>query len=163
MDLICTRVIMTLDLYSAQASFAFEQKPASKCISSGEGYLWANHVQIPRKVTTGHPELIWFVQEPLWLLICTVPSPHLLGCALFWPSHFSARRFGHFRILSFQFDKICWIRFFSFESLIRFHIWGCPIFKILACLFTVENIGVGKGAKVAEMRSLATYLVYYFV
>ena len=37
----------------------------------------------------------------------------------------------------FEFVKVCWIRFSSWESFIDFYIWCYPISTILACLFTV--------------------------
>ena len=48
-------------------------------IFSWEGWLWANDVSVPRKVTSGLPGRIFF---------CTVPRPHFLGRALIWPSYF---------------------------------------------------------------------------
>ena len=45
--------------------------------------------------------------------------------------------------LSFEFVKVCWIRFFKWESFIDFCIWCYPISIILACLFTV-GLRLGK-------------------
>ena len=46
--------------------------------------------------------------------------------------------FRPFWIMSFEFVKYCWIRFFSWESFIGFYIWCYPISTILACLFICE-------------------------
>ena len=45
----------------------------------------------------------------------------------FWP----------FWITSFEFVKVCWIRFSSWESVIGFYTWCYPISTTLACFFTV--------------------------
>ena len=47
------------------------------------------------------------------------------------------RLFRPFWIISFEFVKVCWIRFSSLESFIGFYICCYPISTILACLFTV--------------------------
>ena len=43
-----------------------------------------------------------------------------------------------FWIISFEFVKVCWIRFFIWESFIAFYICCYSISTILACLFFVE-------------------------
>ena len=43
-----------------------------------------------------------------------------------------------FWITSFEFVKVCGIRFFIWESFIGFYICCYPINTILACLFSVE-------------------------
>ena len=72
------------------------------------------------------------------------------------------RRLSAFWIISFEIDKVFWIRFSSWESFIVFYIWCYPISEIIACLFTVGvriswKICVGKGA-FAEIPSSASYL-----
>ena len=47
------------------------------------------------------------------------------------------RLFRPFWIISFEFVKVCWIRFSSLESFIGFYIYCYPISTILACLFAV--------------------------
>ena len=54
-------------------------------------------------------------------LIYTVPRPHLLGRALIWPGCFGAVFLGLFE-LSFEFVKVCGIRFSIWESFIGFYI-----------------------------------------
>ena len=67
---------------------------------------------------------------------------HLLSRALIWLGHFRP-----FWIISFEFVKVCWIRFSSWESFISFSIWCYPISSILARLFIIcEKRCVGKGA-----------------
>ena len=53
-----------------------------KYFSSRGGWLWANDVSVPRKVTPGLPG---------WNFFCTVPKPHFLGRALIWPGCFGER------------------------------------------------------------------------
>ena len=57
---------------------------------------------------------------------------HLLSRALIWLGHFRP-----FWIISFEFVKVCWIRFSSWESFIGFSIWCYPISSILARLFII--------------------------
>ena len=66
----------------------------------------------------------------------TVPRPHFLGRALIW-SGFSASIFSAFWITSFEFVKVCGIRFCIWESFIGFYICCYSITTILACLFSV--------------------------
>ena len=56
----------------------------------------------------------------------------LLSRALIWLGHFRP-----FWIISFEFVKVCWIRFSSWESFIGFSIWCYPISSILARLFII--------------------------
>ena len=71
-----------------------------------------------------------------------------------------------FWIVSFEFVKVCGIRFSIWESFNGFYIWCYPISTVLVCLFPV---GVRilwkklswKGSMAAKMASLASYLVYY--
>ena len=63
-----------------------------------------------------------------------------------WPRVDLARPLGRacsqsFGIISFEFVKVCGIRFSIWESFIGFYICCYSIYTILACLFTV---GVGK-------------------
>ena len=51
------------------------------------GWLWANDVSVPRKVTPGLPG---------WFFFCTVPRPHFLGRALIWPGYFGEHVLGLF-------------------------------------------------------------------
>ena len=44
-----------------------------------------------------------------------------------------------FWILFFEFHKVCWIRFSTWESFIGFHLWGSPISMRLACLLSVTS------------------------
>ena len=46
------------------------------------------------------------------------------------------RRLSAFWIISFEIDKVFWIRFSSWESFIGFYIWRYPISEIIACLPT---------------------------
>ena len=57
---------------------------------------------------------------------------HLLSRALIWLGNFRP-----FWIISFEFVKVCWIRFSSWESFIGFSIWCYPISSILARLFII--------------------------
>ena len=76
-----------------------------------------------------------------------------------------------FWILFFEFHKVCWIRFSTWESFIGFHFWGSPISTSLACLLSVTSDiefrgkrGVGMRTMGAEMSSRASSsLVYYIV
>ena len=76
-----------------------------------------------------------------------------------------------FWILFFEFHKVCWIRFSTWESFIGFHLWGSPISMSLACLLSVTSEiefrgkrGVGMRTMGAEMSSRASSsLVYYIV
>ena len=68
-------------------------------------------------------------------------------------------------IISFEFVKVCGIRFSIWESFIGFYIWCYPISTILACLFTV-GVRISwkklywKGSMAAMMASCVSYLVY---
>ena len=76
-----------------------------------------------------------------------------------------------FWILFFEFHKVCWIRFSTWESFIGFHLWGSPISMSLACLLSVAleigfrgKRGVGIRTMGAEMSSrVSSYLVYYIL
>ena len=76
-----------------------------------------------------------------------------------------------FWILFFEFHKVCWIRFSTWESFIGFHLWDSPISMSLACLLCVTleikfrgKRGVGIRRMGAERSSRAcSYLVYYIV
>ena len=62
-----------------------EQLPSIKYFSSRGGWLWANDVLVPRKVTPGLPrDEVFF----------TVPRPHFLGLALIWPGYFGEHVLG---------------------------------------------------------------------
>ena len=86
-----------------------------------------------------------------------------------WPRVDLARPLRPFWIISFEFTKVCWIRFPSWESFIGFYIWYYPISTVLACLFIVEVRILWKklywkgSSRAAEMPSRASYLVYYIV
>ena len=70
-------------------------------------------------------------------LFCTVPRLHFLGRALIWPGHFGEHILGLCGLHSFEFVKVCGIRFCIWESFIGFYICCYPITTILACLFSV--------------------------
>ena len=68
---------------------------------------------------------------------CTVPRPHFLGRALIWPGCFGEHILGlSVWVISFEFVKVCGIRFSIWESFIGFYICCYPISTILACLFS---------------------------
>ena len=79
----------------------------------------------------GHP------RTPGMEFFCTVPRPHFLGRALIWPGCFGEPYSRSVWIISFEFVKVCGIRFSIWESFIGFYIRCYPIFTILACLFSV--------------------------
>ena len=93
----------------------------------------------PRKVPPGHPWWIWFIKCPG--LICLTrwsgPAPRRIDFRPVW-------------IISFEFVKVCGIRFSSWKSFIDFYIWYYCISTILTCLFTVgiriswEKVVVGR-------------------
>ena len=62
----------------------------------------------------------------------------------------AARWFRLLWTISFEFAKVCWIRFSSWESSISFHIWGCSNFMEKVVL-------IGKGAISTETSSRAFY------
>ena len=95
-------------------------------------------------------------KSALLLFIYIYIFSHLLSRALIWLGHFRL-----FWIISFEFVKVCWIRFSSWESFIGFSIWCYPISSILARLFIIcENWLCWKGSIAAEMPSRASYPVY---
>ena len=72
--------------------------------------------------------------------------------ALAWPRVDLARLLRHmdfrpFWIISFEFVKVCGIRFSSKESFIGFYTWCYLNSTILACLFTAEFRGKSCGGK----------------
>ena len=71
-------------------------------------------------------------QPCFFLYIYIYIFSHLLSRALIWLGHFRP-----FWIISFEFVKVCWIRFSSWESFIGFSIWCYPISSILARLFII--------------------------
>ena len=70
--------------------------------------------------------------------------------------------FRPFWIISFEFVKVCWIRFSIWKSFIGFYVWCYPISTILACLFT-DGVLISwkklcwKGCMAAEMPSRASH------
>ena len=72
-----------------------------------------------------------------------------------------------FWITSFEFVKVCGIRFSIWESFIGFYICCYPIITILACLFSVvvriswKMLQLNEGMA-AKMASRVSYLVYYY-
>ena len=99
----------------------------SSIFFSRGGWLWANDVSVPRKV---NPRL------PGWILLYSAQA------SFSWPYVDLARllrraRSRSFRIISFEFVKVCGIRFSIWESFIGFYICCYPIATILACLFSV--------------------------
>ena len=77
--------------------------PSIKYFSSRGGWLWANDVSVPRKVTPGTHGMEFF---------CTVPRPHFLGRALIWPGCFGEHILGLFGLYSSSLSK-----FLGFVSL----------------------------------------------
>ena len=65
-------------------------------IFSWGGWLWANDVSVPRKVTPGLPG---------WIFFCTVPRPHFLGRALIWPGYFGEHVLGLFALYPSNLSK----------------------------------------------------------
>ena len=69
--------------------------------------------------------------------------------------------------MSFDFVKVCGIRFSIWESFIGFYFWCYPISTILACLFTF-GVRISrkklcwKGSMAAIMASRVSYLVLYY-
>ena len=120
-------------------------------------WLWANDVSVPRKVTSGLPG---------WNFLYTAQA------SFFWPRVDPARllRRAYSRsvwIISFEFVKVCEIRFSIWESFIGFYIRCYPISTILACLFSVgaqnfvETVVLNESMS-AKMASRVSYLVYYY-
>ena len=67
-----------------------------------------------------------------------VQCPGLIFLAARWPVPATSRAYSRpFWITSFEFVKVCGIRFTIWESLIGFYICCYPITTILACLFSV--------------------------
>ena len=70
-------------------------------------------------------------------------------------------------IISFEFVKVCGIRFSIWESFIGFYICCYPISTILACLFSVgvriswKKVVLNESMS-AKMASRVSYLVYYY-
>ena len=88
---------------------------------------WANNVSVPRKVTSGLPG---------WNVLYNAQA------SFSWPRVDLTRllRRAYSRsvwITSFEFVKVCGIRFSIWESFIGFFICCYPISTILACLFSV--------------------------
>ena len=71
----------------------------AKYFSSRGGWLWANIVSVPRKVTPGLPG---------WIFFCTVPRPHFLGCTLIWPGYFGEHVVGLFGLYPSSLSKSMW-------------------------------------------------------
>ena len=95
--------------------------------SSRGGWLWANDVSVPRKVTPGPPG---------WNFLYSAQA------SFSWPRVDLARllRRAYSRsvwIISLELVKVCGIRFCTWESFIGFYICCYPICTILACLFSV--------------------------
>ena len=78
----------------------------------------------------GHP------RTPGMEFLCRVPRPHFLGRGWSGPAA-SASIFWSVWIISFEFVKVCGIRFSIWESFIGFYICCYPISTILTCLFSV--------------------------
>ena len=72
-----------------------------------------------------------------------------------------------FWITSFEFVKVCGIRFSIWESFVGFYICCYPIITILACLFSVavriswKKLQLNEGMA-GKMTSRVSYLVYYY-
>ena len=59
-----------------------------------------------------------------------------------------------FWILFFEFHKVCWIRFSTWESFIGFHLWGSPISMSLARLLCVTLEIEFRGKRGVGMRRI---------
>ena len=70
--------------------------PSVKYFFSRVGWLWANDVSVPRKVTSGLPGTKFF---------CTVPRPHFPGRALIWPGCFGEHILGLFGLYPSSLSK----------------------------------------------------------
>ena len=66
------------------------------------------------------------------------------------------RRLSAFWIISFEIDKVFWIRFSSWESFIGFYIWRYPISEIIACLSTF-GVRISWKSCVQEREHLPRY------
>ena len=104
-----------------------EQLPSITYFFSRVGWLWANDASVPRKVTSGLPGWIFLYSAQASFSWLRVDLARLLRRAYsrsVW-------------IISFEFVKVCGIRFSIWDSFIGFHICCCPISTILSCLFSV--------------------------
>ena len=131
--------------------------PSIKYFSSRGGWPWANDVSVPRKVTPGPPGWNFFVQ-----------CPGLIS----WPCVDLARllRRAYSRsvwIISFEFVKVCGIRFSIWESFNCFYILllsyfydpGMFIFRWSSNF--VEKVVLNESMS-AKMAPRVSYLVYYY-
>ena len=127
-----------------------------QCIfSSRGGWLWANVVSVPRKVT---PEL------PGWLFFDTVPRPHFLGPTLIWPSYFGEHVLGFFgvRVCQGLWDSFLYLgKLHWFLYLLLFYFYDPGMFIFRWSSNFVEKV-VLKGSMAAKMASRVSYLVYYY-
>ena len=100
--------------------------PSIKYFSCRGGWLWANDVLVPRKVTPGlRRDGVFLYSSQASFSRPGVDLARLLRRACsrsFW-------------IISFEFVKVCGIRFSIWESFIGFYICCYSISTILACLF----------------------------
>ena len=71
-----------------------EQLPSIKYFFSRVGWLWANDVSVPKKVTSGLPRGSFFV-----------PRPHFPGRALIWPVCFGEHILGLFGLYPSSLSK----------------------------------------------------------
>ena len=130
----------------------------SSIFSAGRvGWLWANDVSVPRKVTSGLPGWNFLYSAQASFSWSRVRLARLLRRAYsrsVW-------------IISFEFVKVCGIRFSIWESFIGFYICCYPISTILACLFSVgaqnfvEKVVLNESMS-AKMAPRVSYLVYYY-
>ena len=94
---------------------------------NGEAYITETNVK-GRKVTSGLPGWIFLYSAQFsfsWPRVDLARLPRRAYSRSVW-------------IISFEFVKVCGIRFFIWESFIGFYICFYPISTILACLFSVE-------------------------
>ena len=68
-----------------------------------------------------------------------------------------------FWILFFEFHKVCWIRFSTWESFIGFHLWGSPISMSLACLLYATLEIEFRGKRGVGMRTMGPGLRCHLV
>ena len=101
--------------------------PYIQYFSSRGGWLWANDVSVPRKVTPGLPGSNFFVQ-----------CPGLIFLAARWSG--PAASASTFSVCLDYILRVCqslWDSFLYLENFIGFYICCYPFSTIMACLFSV--------------------------
>ena len=131
--------------------------PSIKYFFSRVGWLWANDVSVPRKVTSGLPG---------WIFFCTVPRPHFLGRALIWSGCFGEHILGLFGLYPSSLSKSVGLVSLSGKaSLVSI---SAAILFLRSCMFIfrwssnfVEKVVLNESMS-ATMASHVPYLVYYY-